>query len=81
MSEDKTNLMLNMSKDCHSNDWINEGYQSQECSNVEKGREGDNEGKEELSDAFGCLDEPENPAYPEDPHNSKQGRRDREICH
>ena len=74
-------LVLDMAKDCHSNDCIDESDEGQQGADVEEGWQGDDEGEEELPDSLGGLNESEDPADPEDPNHSEQGRGDWKVGH
>ena len=65
----------------HSNDCIDKSDESEQGADVEQGRQGDDEGEEQLPDALGGLDQPEDPADPEHPDHSQQGGRDWEVGH
>ena len=73
--------MLDVAKDGHPNDGVDEGDEGEEGANVEQGGQGDDEGKEELSDPFCRLDEPQYPADPEHPDHPEQGGGDGEVGH
>jgi len=47
--------MLDMAKDGHANDGIDEGDECQESPNVEESRQRHNQGKQQLSDPFRSL--------------------------
>ena len=55
--------------------------EGEEGADVEQGGQGDDERKEELSDPFCRLDEPEYSANPEHPDHPEQGGGDGEVGH
>ena len=73
--------MLDVAKYGHPNDGVDEGDEGEEGADVEQGGQGDDEGKEELSDPFCRLDEPQYPADPEHPDHPEQGGGDGEVGH
>ena len=73
--------MLDVTKDGHPYDGVDERDESEQGADVEQGRQGDDEGEEQLPDALGGLDQPEDPADPEHPDHSEQGGRDWEVGH
>ena len=77
----KCPLVLDVAKDGHPNDGVDEGDEGQQGADVEQGRQGDDEGKEELSDPFCSLDQSEYPPDPEHPDHSEQGGGDGEVGH
>ena len=73
--------MLDVTKDGHPDDGVDERDESEQGADVEQGRQGDDEGEEQLPDALGGLDQPEDPADPEHPDHPQQGGRDWEVGH
>ena len=73
--------MLDVTKDGHPYDGVDERDESEQGADVEQGRQGDDERKEEFPDPFRRLDQPENPADPEHSDHPEQGGGDREVSH
>ena len=73
--------MLHMAENGHPDDGVDEGDEGEEGADVEQGGQGDDERKEELSDPFCRLDEPEYSADPEHPDHPEQGGGDGEVGH
>lgn len=74
-------LLPHVTEHRHADDRVNERDQGKQRSNVKERRQTNDEGKEQLSYSLGGFDQPQNSAYPEDPDDAQQSRRDREVDH
>lgn len=70
-----------MSENGHADDGVDKCDQSQQGSDIEERWKTDDEGEEQLTDTLCGLDEPQDSADSEHPHDSQERRGHREVYH
>lgn len=70
-----------MSENGHADDGVDKRDQGQQSPNVEERWKTDDKGEEQLADTFRGLDEPQDSADSEHPHDSQERRGHREVYH
>lgn len=74
-------LLPDVSENGHADDGVDERDQGQQGPDVEERWKTDDKGEEQLADTFRGLNEPQDSADSEHPHDSQERRGHREVNH